>query len=63
MASDYREKVGLFIIDRERDITSLQDGYTLEEIDVYGVEDGQEVIVASKVRPRKFKFSCADTVL
>lgn len=32
--SDYREK----------------DGYTLEEIDIYGVQDGKEVIVHHKVR-------------
>ncbi len=40
--SDYREK----------------DGYTLEEIDIYGVQDGKEVIVHHKVRSacRLFKY-------
>ena len=28
---------------------NVQDGYTIEEIDVWGIEDGKEVVVAPKV--------------
>ena len=51
LSADYREKVNLIIIGTYTYSQPWvgQDGYTIEEIDVWGVENGQEVVVAPKV--------------